>query len=68
MMNGVAVAVGFIAVWAVQNAVQESWLVQSYGPLALPRMNIPGILLGDLLTLSAAAAGGWLAERGQGAR
>jgi len=63
-MNGVAVAVGFIAVWAVQNAVQESWLVQTYGPLALPRMNIPGIMLGDLLSLSAAAAGGWLAERG----
>src|SRR5262245_38103875 len=52
-MNGVAVAVAFIVVWAVQNAVQEAQLVDQFGPLALPRMNIPGILLGDLLNLSA---------------
>jgi hypothetical protein len=65
-MNGVAVAVGFIVVWAVQNAVLESRLVNEYGPLALPPMNIPGILLGDLLTLSAAAFGGWIAERKRG--
>jgi hypothetical protein len=64
-MNGVAVAIAFIAVWSVQNAVQESQLVQQYGPLALPKMNIPGILLGDILNLSAAAFGGWLAERKQ---
>ncbi len=64
-MNGVAVAIAFITVWSVQNAVQESQLVQQYGPLALPKMNIPGILLGDLLNLSAAAFGGWLAERKQ---
>jgi hypothetical protein len=65
-MNGVAVAVGFIVVWAVQNAVLESRLVNEYGPLALPPMNIPGILLGDLLNLSAAAFGGWIAERKRG--
>jgi putative membrane protein (TIGR04086 family) len=65
-MNGVAVAVAFIVVWAVQNAVQEAQLVDRFGPLALPRMNIPGILLGDVLNLSAAAFGGWLAERKRG--
>ena len=62
-MNGVAVAVAFIVVWAVQNAVQEAWLVQEYGPVALPRMNMGGIILGDVLLLSAAALGGWIAER-----
>jgi len=50
----------------VQNAVQEAQLVDRFGPLALPRMNIPGILLGDVLNLSAAAFGGWLAERKRG--
>ena len=65
-MNGVSVAVGFIVVWAVQNALLESRLVNEYGPLALPPMNIPGILLGDLLNLSAAAFGGWIAERKRG--
>lgn len=64
-MNGVVVAVAFIVVWAVQNAVQEAWLVQEYGPVALPRMNMGGIILGDLLLLSGAALGGWLAEREQ---
>jgi hypothetical protein len=62
-VQGVAVAIGFIVVWAAQNAVLESRLVDEYGPLALPRMNIPGILLGDFLNLSAAALGGWMAER-----
>lgn len=65
-MNGVAVAIGFTAVWAVQNAVQEAQLVAVAGPLALPRMNIPGILLGDFLNLSAAAFGGWLTDRKRG--
>ncbi|MGH2351355.1 MAG: hypothetical protein ACRDJN_07035 [Chloroflexota bacterium] len=62
-MNGVVVAVAFIAVWAVQNGILEARLVHEYGPLALPRMNMGGIILGDLLNLSAAALGGWLAER-----
>ena len=61
-MNGVAVAVGWIVVWAAQNAVFEARLVQEHGPLALPRMNMGGIILGDLLNLSAAALGGWLGE------
>lgn len=62
-MNGVAVAVAFIVVWAAQNALLEARLVQENGPLALPRMNMGGIILGDLLNLSAAAFGGWLSER-----
>jgi hypothetical protein len=62
-INGVAVAVVFIAIWAVQNAFFEARLVREYGPLALPRMNMGGIILGDLLNLSAAAFGGWLSEK-----
>jgi hypothetical protein len=65
-LQGVAVAIGFIVVWAAQNAILEARLVDEYGPLALPRMNIPGILLGDFLNLSAAAFGGWIAERKRG--
>ena len=64
-INGVAVAVAFIVVWAVQNGIQEAQLVDEFGPLALPRMNIPGIVLGDFLNLSAAALGG-LADRKRG--
>ncbi|HEX2187165.1 MAG TPA: hypothetical protein VHN78_16860, partial [Chloroflexota bacterium] len=65
-INGVAVAVAFIVVWAIQNAIYESWLAETYGPLALPRMNMGGIILGDLLNLTAAAFGGALAERMRG--
>jgi hypothetical protein len=62
-MNGVVVAVLWIVVWAVQNAMYEAQLVQDAGPAALPRMNMGGIIIGDLLNLSAAAFGGWMAER-----
>jgi uncharacterized membrane protein YjfL (UPF0719 family) len=62
-LNGVAVGVAFIVVWAVLNAYQESELVREFGPLALPAMNLPGVVLGDLLILSSAAFGGWLSDR-----
>jgi putative membrane protein (TIGR04086 family) len=62
-MNGVAVAVAFIVVWAILNAVYEARLVQEAGPAALPRMNMGGIIIGDLLNLIPAAFGGWLAEK-----
>ena len=61
-INGTAVAILFIVGWAVQNGIVEAQLVQEYGPKVLPRMNMRGILLGDLLLLTAAATGGWLAE------
>jgi hypothetical protein len=61
-MNGVSVAVAFIVVWAIGNGLYEARLVQENGPLALPTMNMGGIVLGDFLNLSAAAFGGWLAE------
>ncbi|CAA9249766.1 MAG: hypothetical protein AVDCRST_MAG77-2117 [uncultured Chloroflexi bacterium] len=64
-MNGVAVAVVFIVVWAALNAIHEAQLVQEAGPAALPRMNMGGIVIGDLLNLIPAAFGGWLAERGR---
>ena len=62
-MNGVAVAVVFIVVWAILNALHEARLVQEVGPAALPRMNMGGIIIGDLLNLIPAAFGGWLAEK-----
>lgn len=62
-INGVAVAVLFIVVWAVLNAVDEADLVREAGPLALPKMNLGGVVIGDLLNLIPAAFGGWLAER-----
>jgi putative membrane protein (TIGR04086 family) len=62
-MNGVAVAVVYIVVWAILNAVNEARLVQEAGPAALPRMNMGGIIIGDLLNLIPAAFGGWLAEK-----
>ena len=62
-MNGVAVAVVFIVVWAILNAFYEARLVQEAGPAALPRMNMGGIIIGDLLNLIPAAFGGWLAEK-----
>ncbi len=62
-LNGVAVGVAFIVVWAGLNAWQESQLVLAYGPLALPAMNLGGVVLGDVLILSAAAFGGWLSDR-----
>ncbi len=64
-MNGVAVAVLYIVVWAILNAVNEAQLVQEAGPLALPKMNMGGIVIGDLLNLIPAAFGGWLAHRGR---
>jgi putative membrane protein (TIGR04086 family) len=62
-MNGVAVAVVFIVIWAILNAFYEARLVQEAGPAALPRMNMGGIIVGDLLNLIPAAFGGWLAEK-----
>jgi hypothetical protein len=62
-MNGVIVAVAWIAVWALQNSLYEARLVREYGPLALPRMNMVGIIIGDLLNLVAAGLGGWLSAR-----
>jgi putative membrane protein (TIGR04086 family) len=62
-MNGVAVAVVFIIIWAILNAFYEARLVQEAGPAALPRMNMGGIIIGDLLNLVPAAFGGWLAEK-----
>lgn len=62
-LNGVAVGVAFIVVWASLNAWQEAQFVREFGPLALPAMNLPGVVLGDVLILSAAAFGGWLSDR-----
>ena len=62
-INGIAVSVAFILIWAGLNAYNEAKLVEEFGPLVLPPMNMGGIVLGDILNLSAGAFGGWLADR-----
>jgi len=62
-INGIAVSVAFILIWAGLNAYNEAKLVEEFGPLVLPPMNMGGIVLGDILNLTAGAFGGWLADR-----
>ncbi|MAG34994.1 MAG: hypothetical protein CL878_01895 [Dehalococcoidia bacterium] len=61
-INGSAVGIIYIVGWAIENAVFEGRLVEQYGHTVLPRMNMLGILLGDLLIMTGAATGGWIAE------
>lgn len=61
-INGSVVGIVYIVGWAIENAVFEGRLVETYGYTVLPRMNIMGILLGDFLILTGAASGGWIAE------
>lgn len=62
-ISGASVAILFIVVWAILNAFFEAQLVQEAGPAALPKMNMGGIVIGDLLNLIPAAFGGWFADR-----
>ncbi len=62
LANGVAVAVIYIFVAASIKALQELALAAQWGPFAVGPMNMGGLLLGDLIHLSAATLGGWLAE------
>ncbi|HZR99233.1 MAG TPA: YrzE family protein [Chloroflexota bacterium] len=62
LANGVAVAVIYIFVAASIKALQELALAAQWGPFAVGPMNMGGLLLGDLIHLSAGTLGGWLAE------
>jgi hypothetical protein len=60
--HGVAVAVIYIFAAASIKALQELVLAAQWGPFAVGPMNMGGLLLGDLIHLTAATLGGWLAE------
>src|SRR5918912_3045744 len=62
LANGVAVAVIYIFVAASIKALQELVLAAQWGPFAVGPMNMGGLLLGDLIHLSAGTLGGWLGE------
>jgi hypothetical protein len=62
MAHGVAVAVVYIFVAASIKALQELVLAAQWGPFAVGPMNMGGLLLGDLIHLSAGTLGGWLGE------
>lgn len=63
LFNGTMVALPFIAVAALLKSLGELELLAKSGPLALPPMNMGGLIVGDLLLLIAGALGGWLARR-----
>ncbi len=62
LAHGVAVAVVYIFVAASIKALQELVLAAQWGPYAIGPMNMGGLLLGDLIHLSAGTLGGWLGE------
>ena len=62
VIHGVAVAVIYIFVAASIKALQELVLAAQWGPFAVGPMNMGGLLLGDLIHLSAGTLGGWLGE------
>ena len=62
VMQGVAVAVLFILVAASYKAWVEISLVSRFGPQVLGPMDMGGLILGDLIHLSGACLGGWLAD------
>jgi hypothetical protein len=62
VMQGVAVAVLFILVAASYKAWVEISLVSRFGPQVLGPMDMGGLILGDLIHLTGACLGGWLAD------
>jgi hypothetical protein len=60
--HGVAVAVVYIFLAASIKALQELALAAQWGPFAVGPMNMGGLLLGDLIHLTAGTLGGWLGE------
>ncbi|MBI3978645.1 MAG: YrzE family protein [Chloroflexi bacterium] len=63
IFNGAAVAGVYIFFLSILKGVDEIAIVQSAGWFALPKMDMTGLLVWDLLYLSAGAAGGWIARR-----
>jgi hypothetical protein len=62
VMQGVAVAVLFILIAASAKAWWEIDLASRYGPQVLGPMDMGGLILGDLVHLTGACLGGWLAD------
>ena len=62
VMQGVAVAVLFILVAASYKAWVEISMVSRFGPQVLGPMDMGGLILGDLIHLTGACLGGWLAD------
>jgi hypothetical protein len=62
VMQGVAVAVLFILVAASVKAWWEIDLATRFGPQVLGPMDMGGLILGDLVHLTGACVGGWLAD------
>jgi hypothetical protein len=62
VIQGVAVAVIFILIGASLKAYTEIDLATRLGPQVLGPMDMGGLILGDLIHLVGACAGGWLAD------
>jgi hypothetical protein len=62
VMHGLAVAVIFILVAASIKAWWEIDLASRFGPQVLGPMDMGGLILGDLVHLTGACLGGWLAD------
>ena len=62
VIQGVAMAVIFILIGASYKAYAEIDLATQFGPQVLGPMDMGGLLLGDLVYLIGACAGGWLAD------
>ena len=67
VIQGVAVAVIFIVISASIKAWVEIDLASHYGPHVLGPMDMGGLILGDLVHLTGACVGGWLADTGRAA-
>ena len=62
VIQGVAMAVIFIVIGASIKAYVEIDLATQFGPQVLGPMDMGGLILGDLIHLLGACAGGWLAD------
>lgn len=62
VIQGVAVAILFIMIAASVKAWVEIDLATRFGPHVLGPMDMGGLILGDLIHLTGACAGGWLAD------
>lgn len=62
VIQGVAVAVIFILISASLKAWVEIDLASRFGPGVLGPMDMGGLIVGDLVHLVGACAGGWLAD------
>jgi hypothetical protein len=62
VVQGMAIAVIFILIGASIKAYVEIDMATQFGPQVLGPMDMGGLILGDLIHLLGACAGGWLAD------